>query len=206
MIRRLYEASLSGSLTSLIELIEEDQLIPDRVMVTYFNKTPLHIAAMLGHVEFTKELLRRKPELATEDSRSSSPLHLTSAKGHREMVKDLLSVNPNVCSVTDHDGRTPLHLAAIKGRIDVMIELIQTLAEVIHMRVDRGESILNLCLKYNHLEALELILESASDQEELLKSKDDDGNTVLHLAAAKKPKVRVNISMSYPTTHKHLRF
>ncbi|XP_042521228.1 ankyrin repeat-containing protein BDA1-like [Macadamia integrifolia] len=190
MMKRLYEASLSGSLTSLIELIEEDHLILDRVMIiTYFNETPLHIAAMLGHVEFAREILRRKPELATElDSESSSPLHLASAKGNLEMVKELLGINPDVCCLTDHDGRTPLHLAVIKGRIDVMKELIQARPKVIHVRVfDRGESILHLCVKYNRLESLKLILESATDQElELLNSKDDEGNTALHLAAAKK--------------------
>ncbi|XP_042521189.1 ankyrin repeat-containing protein BDA1-like [Macadamia integrifolia] len=190
MMKRLYDASLSGSLSSLIELIEEDQLILDRdFMITHFNETPLHIAAMLGHVEFAREILRRKPELATElDSESSSPLHLASTKGNLEMVKELLRINPDVCCITDHDGRTPLHLAAIKGRIDVMKELIQARPKVIHVRVfDRGESILHLCVKYNRLESLKLILESATDQElELLNSKDDDGNTALHLAAAKK--------------------
>ncbi|XP_042519322.1 ankyrin repeat-containing protein At5g02620-like [Macadamia integrifolia] len=187
MIRRLYEASVSGSLPSLIELIEEDELILDRIMVTHLNETPIHIAAMLGHVEFAKEILRRKPELATElNSESSSPLHLASARGNLEMVKELLTINPNVCFVTDHDGRTPLHLAVIKGRIDIMKELIQKRPEVIHVRVDRGETIIHLCLKYNRLEELKVLLESAGSDQELINSKDDDGNTALHLAAAKK--------------------
>ncbi|XP_043705171.1 ankyrin repeat-containing protein At2g01680-like [Telopea speciosissima] len=159
------------------------------MMITSFNETPLHIAAILGHVDFAREILRRKPELATElDSERYSPLHLASAEGNLEMVKELLKINSNVCCVADFDGRTPLHLAAIKGRIDVVKELIQARPEVIHVRADRGETILHLCVKYNRLEALKLLLlESArSDQEQLLNSKDDDGNTALHLAAAKK--------------------
>ncbi|XP_042519666.1 ankyrin repeat-containing protein ITN1-like [Macadamia integrifolia] len=199
MIERLYKASLSGSRSSLIELIKEDKIILDRVVITCFNETPLHIAAMLGHVEFAKEILKRKPELATElDSESSSPLHLASAKGNLEMVKELLKINPNVCSVTDQDGRTPLHLAAIKGRIDVMKELIRTRREVIHKRVDRGESILHLCVKHNRLEALKLLLEPASSVQEkqLLNSKDDNGNTALHLAIAKKQTKSIEVLLS----------
>ncbi|XP_043705177.1 ankyrin repeat-containing protein BDA1-like [Telopea speciosissima] len=191
MIKRLYEASLDGSVSSLIELIKEDKLILDRVMMNtyYFNETPLHIAAILGHVDFAIEILRRKPELATElDSENSSPLHLASAKGNLEIVKELLKIKPNVCCVTDGDGRTPLHLAAIKGRIDVMKELIQTRPEVIHVKVGKGETILHLCVKYNRFEALKLLLESANGQDELLNFKDDDGNTALHLAVAKKQK------------------
>ncbi|XP_059638976.1 ankyrin repeat-containing protein At5g02620-like [Cornus florida] len=128
MDRRLYEASLSGSVPLLNTLMQEDELILDRALVTCFHETPLHIAAMRGHLGLTQALLRRKPKLATElDSHGHSPLHLASAEGHVEIVRELLYINSDVCNARDQDGRTPLHLTAMKGQVGVIGELLQTI-------------------------------------------------------------------------------
>ncbi|GMQ08206.1 hypothetical protein CsSME_00052042 [Camellia sinensis var. sinensis] len=89
MERRLYEAFLSGNVQALEALLEEDTLILDRVtlMMGFDNETPLHIAVLRGHSDFTKALLSRNPELATElDSLWNSPLHLALAKSHIDIV------------------------------------------------------------------------------------------------------------------------
>jgi ankyrin repeat protein len=44
---------------------------------------------------------------------------------------------------------------------------------------------MHLCVKHNHLEALNLLVESMTD-DKFVNSTDDDGNTILHLAAAMK--------------------
>ncbi|KAF7147630.1 hypothetical protein RHSIM_Rhsim03G0060500 [Rhododendron simsii] len=66
--KRLYEACLSGSVETLKALIEKDPLIPDQASLTecFSSDTPLHVAALRGHLEFTKDLLSRKPTLAAE--------------------------------------------------------------------------------------------------------------------------------------------
>ncbi|PSR96186.1 Ankyrin repeat domain-containing protein [Actinidia chinensis var. chinensis] len=94
MERRLYKASLSGSVLELEALSEEDQLILDRVSLTCFDDTPLHITVLGDHLNFTRTLLSRKPKLVTElDSMRCSPLHLASAESHVEIVRELLRVN-----------------------------------------------------------------------------------------------------------------
>ncbi|XP_059640417.1 ankyrin repeat-containing protein BDA1-like [Cornus florida] len=183
MDRRLYEASLCGSVLALNKLMQEDELILDRVSVTCFHETPLHIAAMRGHVGFTQALLIRKPKLATElDSLGHSPLHLASIEGHVEVVRELVHVNIDVCDFRDLDGRTPLHLAAIKGRVGVIEELTRTRPKSAHERLGRGETVLHLCVRYYRLEALKYLVESTGDKD-LVNSIDQDGNTILHLAA-----------------------
>ncbi|KAK0570998.1 hypothetical protein LWI29_009604 [Acer saccharum] len=108
-IRRIHEASVEGSLTSLLNLLQEAALFLDRFMVGCYSETPLHIASMLGHSDFVQEILNRKPELAGElDFRQSSPLHLATAKGYLEIVKKLVSINPEMCFARDIDGRSPL--------------------------------------------------------------------------------------------------
>ncbi|GMH07232.1 hypothetical protein Nepgr_009072 [Nepenthes gracilis] len=187
MERELYEAAMKGSVTFLLNLFGRDPLILDRYMIAGFSETPLHIAAMLGHLEFATELLKWKPELACElNSRKSTPLHLASAKGNMEMVKLLLSVNPQMCHVRDGRGLNPLHVAAMKGWVDTLRELVRVKSEAACIPIDGGsrETILHVCVKHNQLEALKLLLDEISicNNAEFINSKDGDGNTILHLA------------------------
>ncbi|KAI6682172.1 hypothetical protein NL676_036053 [Syzygium grande] len=66
MESELYEAALKGNVPPLLELLGKDKLLLDRIMTGNHTETPLHIAAMLGHSEFAKEVLARKTELARE--------------------------------------------------------------------------------------------------------------------------------------------
>ncbi|KAJ4959086.1 hypothetical protein NE237_026197 [Protea cynaroides] len=184
MERRLYDAALEGDEALLFELLQEDTLILDREIPS--GDTPLHIAAMLGHVTFAKEILSRKPKLAGEfNFQRRSPLHLSSAKGHLEIVKLLLPINPSVCLACDQDGRTPLHLAAMKDQIEVLNELLKAKPEACWIRDDRGDTIQHLCIRRNSFEALKLLIHSVSD-DEFVNLKDDDGNSLLHIAVMNK--------------------
>ncbi|KAH7857261.1 hypothetical protein Vadar_010659 [Vaccinium darrowii] len=191
VVRSPYEACSSGSVPD--SLIEVDQFILDRVSSVltsfFFNDTPLHLAALRGNLDFTKALLSQKPELAIElDSLRCSPLHLASAGGHVEVVQELLRVNTDVCVARDQDGRIPLHLAAMKGRVEIIQELLEAKPNSIHEKLSGGETVLHLCVKYNKLEALKTLVRYVQNNsmESLLNSRDDDGNTILHLAQALK--------------------
>ncbi|KAK0571283.1 hypothetical protein LWI29_013615 [Acer saccharum] len=187
MERRIYEAAVEGSVISLLNLLQEDPLVLDRFMVGCYAETPLHIASMLGHLDFVQEILNRKPEMAGElDARKSSPLHLATAKGYLQIVKKLVSVNPEMCFARDHDGRNPLHIATIKGHFSVLRELVNVRPQAARMSIaDRGETILHLCVRHSQLEMLKLLVETIGDNG-FLNNKDDDGNTILHTAAADK--------------------
>ncbi|KAF8369768.1 hypothetical protein HHK36_032208 [Tetracentron sinense] len=151
MERRLYEASLSGNVLSLNELMEKNELILDKISVTCFDETPLHVAAMRGHVDFAKAILSRT----------------------------------DLCLARDQDGRTPLHPSSSERTSRRHKELVQARPEVTRVTVDRGEDSSALMCEHNRLEALKLLVESETD-DEFVNSKDDDGNTILHLATAKK--------------------
>lgn len=75
--KRLYEAAAEGDVLTLHELIQHDSLLLDRLTITCFTETPLHIAAL--------------------DFRKSSALHVASIKGYVEIVKELLVVNSDMC-------------------------------------------------------------------------------------------------------------
>ncbi|KAL2545084.1 Ankyrin repeat family protein [Forsythia ovata] len=201
----LFEAAAEGNVNSLKKLLQEDPIILDRVIVNNFSDTPVHVAAILGHVDFVREILGRKPEFTRElNTRLSSPLHLASAKGHTEVVRVLLSANSQMCLARDRKGLTPLHLAAIKGRIDVVEELVRAKPDAALVTVDRGQTILHLCVKYYQLEVLKLLLETIGDQE-FTNSKDSDGNTILHLAVADKQVETVDFLLKASATEVNAR-
>ncbi|KAK9060611.1 hypothetical protein SSX86_021317 [Deinandra increscens subsp. villosa] len=190
-MERLYEASVEGNPTVLQTLLQKDPLILDKVALNQNDDMPLHIASMLGHIDFVNEILARKPKLSMEcDSQGRVPLHMASAKGHVDVVKALLSANPEACVACDRDGRNPLHIAAVKGRYEVVKELVRAQPHAARAMVEQ-ETILHLCVKHNQLEVLKLLIESMGDHE-FLNTKDADGNTILHLAVADKQIETVN--------------
>ncbi|KAJ4835563.1 hypothetical protein Tsubulata_042452 [Turnera subulata] len=185
--KRLYEAAVNGDVQSLNQLVKEDQLILARVSLTSFDETPLHIAAMLGHLDFARALLHHRPDLAAElNSQGSSPLHLASTSGFIEIAKVLISANPDMCVARDEEGRTPLHLAVMKGRVDIIEELVRARPEVVRYTGDRGETLLQLAVKHNRVESLKLLLGLDKEVDGFVNSRDDDGNTVLHTATSLK--------------------
>ncbi|XP_039027302.1 ankyrin repeat-containing protein At5g02620-like [Hibiscus syriacus] len=199
MEKRLYNACLEGSKSSLLNLLQEDALLLDRFITGRYPETPLHVASMLGHLEFVDEILTRKPELAKEvDSRKSSPLHLAAAKGHLQVAKSLLQVDPDMCLVCDVDGRNPIHIAAMKGHLGLLRELVDARPWAARVLMEQGETVLHACVRCNQLDALRLLVERVSDHE-FLNSKNDDGNTILHLAIAAKQTQTINFLISNTT-------
>ncbi|XP_026418702.1 uncharacterized protein LOC113314152 isoform X1 [Papaver somniferum] len=156
-----------------------------------FCRTPLHIAVMSGDIQFAKNILSLKPDLASkQDNRGWTPLHLASAKASLQMVKLLLKAWSTACIIQDNDGRTPLHLAAMNDRVEIMETLMEKRPDLIHLRnCQNGESILHFCVKSSsNIETLELLVDKFLfardlDQKIIINSKDNNGKTVLQLAA-----------------------
>ncbi|KAM6541874.1 hypothetical protein CsatB_006321 [Cannabis sativa] len=189
----LYRAAREGKVATLRELLQQDTLILDRPFLinnNSFSETPLHVAAMLGHVDFVKEIISHKPELAKElDMWHSTPLHLAVANDHLETVKLLLSIIDHelLCVAWDEEGRNPLHLAAMRGRLDVLRELLKVAPEAaqVNLKGRSSGTILHICVRHNQFEAMKLLVDVIDDYQ-FVNAKDNYGMTVLHLAVANK--------------------
>ena len=77
---------------------------------TSMQRTPLHLAALHGHLSVVKVLIREGSEINLVDVECNTPLHYASINGHLGIVKWLLCRHPNI-SLENHLGRTAADLA-----------------------------------------------------------------------------------------------
>ncbi|XP_034887689.1 uncharacterized protein [Populus alba] len=188
MDTRLFDAAQRGNIDYLQRLLTENPLILNITLLSAEN--PLNIAADMGHVDFVKEIIKLKPVFSNEVNQEGfSPTHIAAANGHVEIVKELMKVDIKLCRL--EGGRqkmTPLHYAAIKGRAEVISAMLSDCPDCIVDETVRKENALHLAVKNNRFEAIKILGDWIKDmnKEYLLNMKDEQGNTVLHLASWKK--------------------
>lgn len=105
-----------------------EYLRPSRVENTtstqrsFFDRAPIHWAAMGGHVELVQLL---KADLHLEDQCGWTCFHLAVIYGQTELVKALVREGEADLNRPGHDNRTPLHLAVDKMNKEVIHLLLE---------------------------------------------------------------------------------
>ena len=112
--------------------------------------TPLHEAAINGHVEVCRLILENIEEKNPNDNYGRTPLHLVAKFGRRGSVDvcRLLLENVRDKSPRDNDGDTPLHKAARNGNFELCRLLVKNVDEKSPKNND-GETPLDLAKKSN---------------------------------------------------------
>ncbi|KAK2651193.1 hypothetical protein Ddye_018682 [Dipteronia dyeriana] len=193
---RLYKAAYDGDVKALQELLQEDPLILLKASLSSSSsESPLHIAALFGHVEFSKLMLMSASSFQ-ESYKQLNP------EGNLQTAKDPLEIDRlGLCLSKDRDGRTPLHCAAIKGNIHVVRELVFCCPESAKETTFSGETVLHLVVKNNNRSEVVIsllsLLQEMDLMDEIINFIDKDGNTILHLAAAKKQQQVINFLSSH---------
>ncbi|XVF83512.1 hypothetical protein PTKIN_Ptkin16aG0494500 [Pterospermum kingtungense] len=194
MDQRLREASQAGNIDALYAWIQEDPYLLQHIDQVPFFDTPLHIAASAGKLSFAVEIMNLKPSFARKLNQFGfSPLHLALQNNHIQLVLRLVSIDRDLVRVKGKEGITPLHFVTRQGNLDVLVEFLKACPDCIEDVNVRGETALHIALQSNMLEAFEVLLgwlqkshhEKAKYWEnEVLNWKDDEGNTILHIAGA----------------------
>ena len=187
----LFKAARDGSIEAFLELLQSDPLILERVSTTTAD-TPLHIAAMLGHLDFAKEVLKHKTNVVEYvkemNQHGYSPIHLAAANGHVNIVEMLLEVSHELCYLRGKGVLTPLHYASIKGRADIISLLLSRSPLCVMEETETGETALHIAVRNNQLETLRVLVDGLKRCNNLvvINWKDKEGSTILQLAAARK--------------------
>ncbi|XP_055998045.1 ankyrin repeat and sterile alpha motif domain-containing protein 1B-like isoform X10 [Ostrea edulis] len=161
VIEKLLKKSTGASslLTNLSSLLKVNINCVDRE-----KDTPLHLAALNGHVGAVEILLRENASVNVVDNRGCNPLHLASWKGNVKICEILLR-NPHSqiqVNLQNSDGETPLHSAAQYGFTPTVKILLEYNADPT-IRNLKDESPLDLAARYGRVEVVQCLIDKCPD-------------------------------------------
>ena len=149
------------------------------------EQTPLHIAAIHGHVKIFELFLDKliddtNWQWAQLDERQWTPLHYASMMGHEEIAKIILDRFPDhkPAEYVDFKLQSPLHIAAYRSHFNICQLLIDYQAPV-GLKNAMGFTPLHIAARHGHEKICELLVDKMEDK----KPHDNNGLTPLHIAA-----------------------
>ncbi|MGC1181946.1 ankyrin repeat domain-containing protein [Legionella sp.] len=137
----------------------------------------LYIAAMNGHLEVVKILLKQGADVHAVTKKGFTPLYSAAHQGHLKVVKTLLEQGANVNAMSNEDV-TPLCIAARNGHLEVVKILLEQGADV-NVVTKKGFTPLHFAAENGHLKVVKELLEQGADVNAVTKK----GFTPLHFAA-----------------------
>jgi len=154
--QRLFQYAENGNLLGVAELLARGADINWR-NPEWVGQTALHVASLNGHSEVVKELLMHSEvnPNAVDDFGWTS-LHSASFYSHVGVVKELLKTPGLNHNAKAKDGWTALHSASYSGKKDVVNELLQLPQMDLRAETDNGYTFLDIALKMENLEIVQL--------------------------------------------------
>ncbi|KAJ1442403.1 Ankyrin repeat [Sesbania bispinosa] len=190
---KLKIAAERGDTNLLYMLIQEDPQVLEHEDSIQFAETPLHIAESFGHVQFATEIMRLKPSFALKlNKQGYSPIHIAMQEGQETMVFRSVEIHKDLVRIKGREGFTPLHLASQTGNVDLLAKFLHACPDSIEDVTVRNETALHIAVKNHKYESLLVLLTwlkrnwqggAIGLENKILNWKDEDGNTILHIAA-----------------------
>ncbi|AEC07597.1 Ankyrin repeat family protein [Arabidopsis thaliana] len=151
----------------------------------------LNFALSSGSTCIVGIILERFPELArknaweVEDGSRSTLLHYACDKGDLELTSILLGLNQGLEEALNSKGLSPLHLAVQRGSVIILEEFMDKSPLSFCVRTPSKETVFHLAARNKNTDAFVFMAENLGTSSPiLLKKKDQQGNTVLHIAAS----------------------
>ena len=210
----LYLAAYSGQLEVIEKLLaaKADPDIRAYDTAAFANCRPLDVAAVWGHLEILRALLRHGSDSQACDDDGNTALHRAVATSRRSesepdgaAIRALLEAGANINAKRTTDGASALHLAVFcrSSSIDTMFALLQGGADV-NSRASSQGTPLHIASYSSNFRGVELLLRWGADEslvnedgdkaenlvgtwkqdgDKKYKDKDRDDEHILHLLA-----------------------
>ncbi|KAF4632336.1 hypothetical protein G7Y89_g5797 [Cudoniella acicularis] len=161
--------------------------------------TPLHLASTIGYHSVVELLLAALPAAVDVDAMNMdglTALHLASQFGHTAVMEKLLrkGANPNAPAPGSHSF-TPLHMSSQWQQPHAVATLLEASADIGADDED-GQTPLHIAAGSGCVDIAEIFLKHATGLNELLRKKDRQGRTALHVAACEGHGLVVSVLLS----------
>ncbi|KAL0875472.1 hypothetical protein Bca101_025177 [Brassica carinata] len=133
------------------------------------------------------ELMTLKPSLASKLNVSGfSPMHLALQNNHTRMVRGFVALDSSLVRIKGRGRVTPLHHVARIGNAELLSEFLFACPSSIEDLTIKCETAVHVAVKNHQLMAFKVLMGwlKRVNKEEILDWKDEDGNTVFHIAAS----------------------
>ncbi|KAL3742378.1 hypothetical protein ACJRO7_017797 [Eucalyptus globulus] len=200
----LQEAIATDNVDKLYSSIERNKNLLDDAGP--FTNTPLHNATEEGKTQVAMEIATLKPSFTRKlNCRGYSPMHLALLNKHYNTARALMTLDPEVIRVRGRDGYTPLHFVAgeitqdqeeLQELQELLAEILSTCKSAIEDLTNQCETAVHVAVKKGNTKALEILLGwlKRVHLKRILNWKDQNGNTVLHIAVSGQQQLPVAIS------------
>lgn len=193
MAQTLAMVAQQNNIDAFYGLLAQNPYILDQIDAIPFVQTPLHIAASVGSTQFAIEILRLKPSFGKKlNPDGFSALDLALRGGHTQTVRGLIKQDPQLIRVKGRNGGTPLHCAAeVDDTADLLAEFLYICPKSIEDLTNDGETAVHIAVKQSNLRGLKVLLGwmKETGNKHISGWEDENGNTVLHLAASIKDNI-----------------
>ena len=172
-----FKACEEGDLNAVRTMVErrtQEELLAGRG--SKLNDTPLHCAALAGHLPVAQYLCEQGADKEARDYADETPLHSAAEGGHLHVMQYLCEQGAD--KEVQGDGGTPLHLATTYGHLSMVQYLCQQGADK-EAKGDSGRTALHWAASEGHLPVAQYLCEQGADKE----ARDEDNWTPLHRAA-----------------------
>jgi len=197
----IHQAAEAGNIT--VVKYHLDAGVNVNVEDNFFNRTPLHHAAIEDQKEIVELLIDNSADVNAKDVNGYTPLDWAitfmhpeladvlqqhGAKhgsirnavefGNIEALKEFLDAGADVNEGKSRGDLTPLHYAALRGHKEIT-ELLIAKGAGLNAKYVGGETPLHYAAQYDHTEIAELLISKGAD----LNVRTRDGQTLLHRTA-----------------------
>ncbi|KAK3433585.1 hypothetical protein EUGRSUZ_L00111 [Eucalyptus grandis] len=191
----LQEAIAADNVDELYSLIKGNENLLDHGHEGPFPNTPLHNAANKGRIKVAMEIAILKPLLARKlNQEGFKPMHLALHQKHYHIARALMSLNLKLIRVRGRGRITPLHFVAGKrGKsekenmdlLELLVEFLSACKSSIEDLTSQCKTAVHVAVRTGNIGAFKVLLGwlKRARLTQILNWKDQDGNTVLHIAA-----------------------